>query len=130
MKTILFCLVLVSALTTMNAQTLQFSQVKKVTTLDTVPANKVWKLVSAPYKNDPIHGAGAYTQANPYVEAVQSILIDGNITYIQAIRFYDGSWRSFTGPTCAFPLWLNAGTTVAASTGVRFISVIEFTVVP
>ena len=130
MKPILLCLFLVAAITKMNAQTLQFSQVIKVTTLDTVPANKVWKLISAPYKNDPIHGAGAYSQANPYVEAVQSILIDGNITYIRAIRFYDGSWKSFTGPTCAFPLWLNAGTTVAASTGVRFISVIEFTVVP
>jgi hypothetical protein len=118
------------AFSSIKAQTLQFSQVKKVTAVDTIPAGKVWKLVSAPYKNDPVHGAGAYTQANPFVEAMQSILIDGNITYIQAIRFYDGSWKTFTGPTCELPLWLPAGTTVAASTGVRFISVIEFTVVP
>jgi hypothetical protein len=130
MKRILLLILMVAAIAKIDAQTLQFSQVKKVTTVETIPHGKVWKLVSAPYQNDPIHGAGAYTSSNPYVEAMQSILIDGNITYVQAIRFYDGSWTSFTGPTCQFPLWLPEGTTVAASTGVRFISVIEFTVVP
>jgi len=131
MKNVVLILLLIPAIKNMNAQTLQFSQVKKVTTVDTVPAGKVWKLLSAPYKHDPVIQIGGYSQANPFIVAIQSILIDGNITYIHVSTLYDGStWRAITNPTCQFPLWLPAGTTVAASTGVRFISVIEFTVVP
>jgi len=101
-----------------------------ITTQQTIPTGKVWKVLSAPYKNDIIGSAGAYNAANPGVEFVQSMLVNGDIVYVQAIRFFDGSWRNFAGPTCEFPLWLPEGTTLEAAIGVRFLSVIEFNVIP
>jgi hypothetical protein len=128
---ILFSLaVFVSYFNSAAQGSLQFNQVKMVTSSETIPSGKVWKIISAPYKNDQIGSAGSYTPSNPGVEFVQSMLINSEVVYIQAIRFYDGSWRNFTGPTCQFPLWLPAGTTVQASTGVRFLSVLEFNVIP
>lgn len=115
----------------LNAQgNLQFNQVKLVTSRDTVPAGKVWKLESAPYKIDAVGIQGNYTTANPAVEYVQSIFIDNKTIFVQAIRYYDGSWHTFTGPTCQFPMWIPEGTSLEAGTGVQFISVIEFNVTP
>ena len=133
MKTSLPILILfvLASFTCASAQgsILSFSQVLSVSQADTVPAGKVWKIESAPYKNDVIGTQGSWNSQNPTVEYVQSMLIDGNTVYIQALRIYDGSWRTFTGPTCQFPLWLPAGTVVQPSTGVRFLSVLEFNVI-
>lgn len=109
---------------------LQFSQVKMVTTVQTVPAGKVWKILSAPYKNDVIGTVGSWNASDPAVEFAQSMLINGSVVYLQAFRMYDGSWRNFTGPTCQLPLWLPEGTTVQAGIGVRFLSVMEFNIIP
>ncbi len=125
----LFSLALLSGISRAQG-TLQFNQVKMVTTLETVPSGKVWKILSAPYKNDVIGSAGSYTYSNPGVEFVQSMNINGDIIYIQALRVYDGSWRNFVGPTCELPLWIPEGTTLQAGTGVRFLSVMEFNVIP
>jgi len=114
-----------------NAQgNLQFNQVKLVTIQETVPAGKVWKLESAPYKIDAVGTLGNYTSASPGVEYVQTIYVNGNALFVQAIRYYDGSWHLFSGPTCQFPLWLPEGSTLSAGAGVQFISVLEFNVLP
>jgi hypothetical protein len=109
---------------------LQFNAIKLISTQETVPVGKVWKLESAPYKIDAVGSIGNYTSASPGVEYVQSILVNGNILFVQAIRYYDGSWHTFTGPTCQFPMWLPEGSTLASGVGVQFISAIEFNVVP
>ena len=100
---------LVSINKTVQAQTLQFSQVLLVSTTQTVPANKVWKVESVM----PINQTSIYHQ----------IVVNSN-TIIVGTTNYSGSWFN------AFPMWLPAGTTLAAGSTVFRVSVIEFTVVP
>jgi len=94
----------------LQAQTLQFSQVLLVSTTQTVPANKVWK-VESPL---PSWGGGATTN---------TITIDGNLVVVTI-----GGSSSVSG--ISFPIWLPAGTSLAAGQNIPRISVIEFTVVP
>ena len=101
---------LVSINKTVQAQTLQFSQVLLVSTTQTVPANKVWK-VESPL---PSWGGGATTN---------TITIDGNLVVVTI-----GGSSSISG--ISFPLWLPSGTTLAPGSNIPRISVIEFTVVP
>ena len=89
----------------LQAQTLQFSQVLLVTTTQTVPANKVWKVEGI-----------IPTSA----EAIYYISINSSTCLIARVDNIKG----------ALPIWLPAGTTLAASSNVFRVSVIEFTVVP
>ncbi|MBM3171360.1 MAG: hypothetical protein FJZ75_07110 [Bacteroidetes bacterium] len=93
----------------LQAQTLQFSQVLLVSTTQTVPANKVWKVESVM----PINQQSIYHQ-----------IVVNSTTIIVGTTNYTGSWFN------AFPMWLPAGTTLAAGSTVFRVSVIEFTVVP
>ena len=93
---------------TSQAQTLQFSQVLLVSTTQTVPANKVWKVEGVM----PVYNGNAINQ------------ISINSTSIVVSTF------GYTLSGNAFPLWLPAGTTLAAGSNVFQVSVIEFTVVP
>jgi hypothetical protein len=98
----------------LQSQTLQFSQVLLISTVQTVPANKVWK-VEAVIPDGP-------TMFNSNSLACR-ITINNHTT---AISSYSGvAMYSFNQP-----LWLPAGTTLAAGTFTYRISVIEFTVVP
>ena len=113
------------------AQTLAFSQVKTVSQVETVPANKVWKLNGCFYSSilagvvSSGSGSGSYSNSDAYIVlnnqsvAVRSSRSGGG--YYHAAGFV---WES------AWPLWLQAGTSLAAGTGVHAISVIEFTIVP
>ena len=92
-----------------QSQTLQFSQVLLVSSTQTVPANKVWK-VESPL---PSWGGGSTTN---------TITIDGNLVVVAI----GGS--AISG--ISFPIWLPAGTTLAGGQNIPRISVIEFTVVP
>lgn len=113
---------------------LQFNRVVLVSGAQTVPAGKVWKV------------EGAAVSAAPDPPTLQShkniatanILINGNTTVVNATYTAYGvpavSWGTSaaitTGNPTRFPLWLPAGTTLAASTNVVYVSVIEFNVVP
>ena len=111
MRTLLlfaFVVSLFSLVNTSQAQTLQFSQVLLVSTTQTVPANKVWKVEGVM----PVYNGNAINQ------------ISINSTSIVVSTF------GYTLSGNAFPLWLPAGTTLAAGSNVFQVSVIEFTVVP
>ena len=99
---------LVSINKTVQAQTLQFSQVLLVSTTQTVPANKVWKVEGVM----PVFNGTAINQ----------ISINSTNIVVSAV--------GYTLSGNAFPLWLPAGTTLAAGSNVFRVSVIEFTVVP
>ena len=106
---------LVSINKTVQAQTLQFSQVLLVSTTQTVPANKVWKVEGVmPVANCSGQGGSCYSMVS----------INGN-----SVPF--GSWSGLVFYPCVDnPLWLPAGTILAAGSNVFRVSVIEFTVVP
>ena len=110
-------------------QTLQFSQVLLVSSnTQTVPAGKVWKVenilassslvasgnqtvnFSISVDNSQVFVAGANSQVNVYNQGVQSM--------------------SSTSNQLVQPIWLPAGSTLAAGQNVFRVSVIEFTVVP
>jgi hypothetical protein len=100
---------------TVQGQTLQFSQVLLVTTTQTVPPNKVWKIESFfPSQN--------FNVGNNHSTAF--LTINNIICYV-------GQTRSDAGMSyMPLPAWLPAGTTLAAGQNIVSISVIEFTVVP
>jgi hypothetical protein len=98
-----------------NSQTLQFSRVLLVSTTQTVPANKIWKIESFfPSQN--------FDLGNNNSSAWLSI----NNT-----SCFIGQHRSDAGMSfMPLPAWIPAGTTLAAGQNISSISVIEFTVLP
>ncbi len=119
----------------LSAQTLEFSQVKTVTTTETVPTGKVWKIVS-------VASSSNQALSMPSNCGVQSnstqISVNGTTVHVSARYAYNGSncassasggiGETSTGDLTELPLWLPASATLAAGTNAAFISVIEFTV--
>lgn len=127
MRHLLLVLLLASALpiaTKMHSQTLQFSQVLVVSTTQTVPANKVWKVESILYSAAPINIMGGSQN--------DQLTIDGTAMTVRATRSSNGGYNGITYGVWEqkLPLWLPAGSTLAAGQNVHSISVIEFAVVP
>jgi hypothetical protein len=123
----LFLLLTVLALPIANklqGQTLQFSRVLFVTTTQTVPANKVWKVESILYSAAPTNIMGGNQN--------DQLVIDGNALTVRATRSSNGGYNAVTYGVWEqkLPLWMPAGSTLAAGQNVNSISVIEFTVVP
>jgi hypothetical protein len=113
------------------AQSLAFSQVKTVSQAETVPANKVWKLNGCFYNAllsgivSSGTGSGTYSNSDAY------ILVNNQSVAVRSSRSGGGYYHAagFVWEM-AWPMWLQAGSTLAASTGVLSVSVIEFTIVP
>jgi hypothetical protein len=121
-------------LTALGQGSLQFNQVKLVTTAQTVPANKVWKVESVifpipaddpPFVNSGSTGCSFNTRRN------YAISIDGTLTKVGnlASAFTNGSWEYFF-MTTTLPVWLPAGATLSGGPCNNKISVIEFNIVP
>ncbi len=103
-------------------KTLQFSQVKLVTgTSQTVPAGHVWKIENI--------GSGMATMQSPGTTVTPAILVNGNKIYFSAAKTSNSSDFLVTASSF-FPIWLPAGTTLAASNQINFISVVEYAEVP
>ena len=115
---------LVSINKTVQAQTLQFSQVLLVTSSQTVPANKVWKVES--YTPSSVYGPHNGIPQTHSISVNNLNRIVGMVAGWNTNNGYTNDAYSFN----SFPMWLPAGTTLALSTGVSQLSVIEFTVVP
>jgi hypothetical protein len=95
---------------------LQFNQVKLVTTVDTVPAKKVWKVESVLYSN---------ANKSSYITMNGTGLLVRLIDLVPwASMATDMIWEM------KYPFWLPAGSTLAISTNVVYISVIEYDIVP
>ena len=114
---------------TVQAQTLQFSQVLLVSTTQTVPANKVWKVEGF---------MPSQSLIAPWGSTVNFSITVNNSQIFVAGEFHSHTTNGSggvaqTGYTASLdfqPLWLPAGTTLAAGTNVFGVSVIEFNVVP
>jgi hypothetical protein len=107
---------------------LQFNQVKLVTTVETVPVGKVWK-VEAVLGQRSASGTTTFHQSH-------DVLINGimvNFTQDLAVARATGSGSTFGASAegvSTVPFWLPAGASLAISNNVSFISVIEYNIVP
>ena len=112
---------------------LQFNQVKLVTTLETVPAGKVWKVESVIY-NIASTATGYQTGAggcNSTSYESTAIEVAGVPTKVgQGTQPASYSNLVYTHSYTILPLWLPAGTSLSGGTCVNKISVIEFNIIP
>lgn len=114
---------------------LQFNRAILVSSPQTVPTGKVWKVESALIAN-PVHppvAASTHINANSAV-----ITVNGNAVYVFSTYWAQGTagYHYDRGPNIdthvqtVFPFWLPAGNSVGASSNVHYVSVIEFNIVP
>lgn len=127
-----------------SQQQLEFNQVRLVSTQETVPANKVWKLVNVAgtqvIQHDRSFGSSTPNQITP---SISSILINGTTINVgnPSIAAGGGSGAgtsagnsnrtfntAYTNIPTGFPLWLPENTTLEAGTNISYISVIEFNI--
>ena len=121
---------------------LQFNQVKLVSTIETVPAGKVWKVENyLPSSQLAIDLNRPSNQATAGGTKNFIILVNGNQVFLQTTITRevgrDDAYWNHSGYTTASdykifdaPIWLPASTTLAASTNVLSLSVIEFNILP
>ena len=103
---------------------LQYNQAKLISTNDTVPVGKVWKVEGVIYSS-------IITSANNTDwSIVDKIFINSTSVVIRKSSVYNGYdknnsiiWEQ------QFPLWMPAGTTLSPSDGVLYINVVEFNTV-
>jgi hypothetical protein len=109
--------------------TLQFSQIKLVSSSETVPLGRVWKATGIlPFQQTSWPGSPVF----------YNISVNGNLStvgheaYGRATNGSSLGTGSYSSAIVApvFPLWLPSGTSLAAGANVRAISVIEFNIIP
>ena len=115
-----------------QAQSLTYSQVKLVSSVETVPANKVWKI------NNVLPTAGL-TDAGTHISGSSrhfTVLINGQTIFVMSTSWI-GRWNSSESGVATnsqsigdSPIWLPSGTTLAVGSNLYAISVTEFNVVP
>lgn len=136
-----FAMLAFSSVSRLSGQNLQFGKVKLIgSTRDTVPTGKIWKVEGLIYSQ-----AIANCPTNRFsVNISDSILINGIQINVRAQRFSglmdrcaDGCVQSGSVFSPEFviweqklPFWLPAGTTISASKGVQYISILEFAEAP
>ena len=117
MKKIIFTSLLFCGLAfTAQSQSLQFSQVLLLSSLDTVPQGKVWKVESSVSE--------IYTNGETYfhVNNNKCIIARGYVNNVGNQGY--GTAMGLTNSI--FPLWLPAGTIVTSGDLVSALSIIEF----
>jgi hypothetical protein len=138
-RTFLFSLFFFMHLALFSQGNLQFSQIKLVSTLETVPAGKVWKVESAVFMGGapfclgtgPNSNCAAGNLAGSGFVGDMAFQVNGQTNYLYTNLGQPGSSASYASPGYSpFPLWLPASSTLAAGTNMRYLSVIEFTIVP
>jgi hypothetical protein len=136
---ILFLLLCLVAGYAYSQNSLGFNQVLLIdNTEQTVPPGKVWKVEGVAGSRVTQYNYASNNNSN-FSPAQNQILINGQaISAIHAVGTGAGtgtgsgtvySGFSYAASPTSFPLWLPAGTTLAASTNVTYISVIEFNVI-
>ena len=115
---------------------LQFNQVLLVNTLDTVPANKVWKIEAMAYNGGAPFAGQSASYSNIFsgtrgFECIARYLVNGNPVVIP-VAYLQSYFNSTSGANFPFtlPMWLPAGSTLNPQTNISYLSVIEFNVVP
>ncbi len=140
----LFALLFLLTVSTAYSQTLQFSQVKLISSsTETVPVGKVWKITNM-LSNTRLTSAEAAGGGGSAVTATgatqQVVVINGVNIYLASsdtkARYSQYSTGGVTSSASASastasisPIWLPENTTVAAGSGLQYVSVVEFTVI-
>ncbi|NBO61358.1 MAG: hypothetical protein EBU82_10360 [Flavobacteriia bacterium] len=121
---------------------LQFSQAKLVSAQETVPVGKIWKLenylpnVSLAIELNRLPNQATAGGTRNFVILVNSVPIYLQTNISREVGRDDAYWNQQGYAAVSdfkifdAPIWFPAGTTLAASTNVGFISVMEFNVVP
>lgn len=113
---------------------LQFNRVLLVSSAQAVPAGKVWKVESALVNGNctPSAVSGHHMWTNTAYMTVNGNSIAVNSAYTA----YGTPAQTWSGVSAGeikhteFPFWLAAGSTLAASTHVTYLSVMEFNIIP
>lgn len=137
MKILISSMLILFTLTGYSQQQLEFNQVKLVTTSDTVPTDKVWKVVSVIY--DVPHTIAPFSSNNTSTincastrNQTYSVTINGSTTKVG-----QGSVPAAVGSTSTggwsqhytiLPLWLPEGAALDGGPCDNQISVIEFNI--
>lgn len=120
-------------------KSLEFSQVKLVSTEETVPDDHVWKVVGVAGDRVVLHQSYTHSWAPPPpIEPVRNIIIingndvDVGKTSVGGGAGYGASSVAYntiysSSPT-SLPLWLPEQTSLEAGDNVHYVSVIEFKV--
>ncbi len=133
MKHVIICL-LIGIGCSLKAQTLSYSRVILVeSNSQTVPLGHVWKVENA-VSSVPSQVNTAGWSSVPSPTSHFQMVINGNAINISKVEMssmapFNSSQISYTINGLnqeTFPMWLPAGTTLAAGTNVRYLSVIEF----
>jgi hypothetical protein len=121
MKKIIFITLLFCGLAfTAQSQSLQFSQVLLVSSLDTVPQGKIWKVTNILPTLDGSGSSEIQVNGNDIVVAF-SKSSNGQTNHTGNFGNNHNYYNGLQGP-----YWLPEGTTLQAGTNVQYISVIEF----
>ncbi len=131
-KLFLFTFLILSTLASAQGN-LQFNQVKLVTSIETVPLGKVWKIESVIYNIAPTatgyqSGAGSCNSTSYESTAIEVAGIPTKVG--QGTQPASYSSLIYTHSYTILPLWIPAGTTLSGGTCLNKISVIEFNIIP
>ena len=134
MRKVFFATLMLMLTVGLKAQhTLQFNQALLVSSVQTVPQNTVWKVEAVLPSSNAIERNAAYYQS-PGVGSF-AIIVNSNPIYLSkangdAASSSSGGNFSYTSVSGdgVLPMWLPTGTTLAASTNIQYISVLEFIV--
>jgi hypothetical protein len=134
MKTIFLFVAMITTSLSIQAQgNLQFNQVKLINSNSTVPTGKIWKIESV------LHGDNnSWAFGSPSTDCIMSIKInESNVclsrlhTYASGTGFSNSAAASESAFNCtSFPIWLPEGVTIDLGFNSKFISVIEYNLVP
>ena len=132
-KCLIFLVFVTMGLCVMAQGNLQFNQVKLVTTLETVPAGKVWKVESVIYNIAPTatgyqSGAGSCNSTSYESTAIEVAGVPTKVG--QGTQPASYSSLFYTHSYTILPLWLPTGTSLSGGTCLNKVSVIEFNIIP
>jgi len=130
MKHVLTFFIMLFALAGCTQDNLQFSQVKLVTSSETVPADKVWKVVGVAGTRFIEQSTSSSYDPTRTLILINGTQIDvGGVNSASHTMSASSTFRTLYANTpTTFPLWLPAGASLAVSTNVNYISVIEFNI--
>ncbi len=131
----LVLLLMIGFWTSISAQgSLQFNQVKVVTTTETVPVGKVWKVESVIY-NIPLDQSSAQSSATASCSVTRfrhvAIEVNGIPTKVgEGSHTASYSNLDFMHSYTKIPFWLPAGFTLSGGPCLNMVSVLEFNIIP
>jgi hypothetical protein len=146
MKKIITIAMLLFSVATYAQGNLQFNQVKLISTVQTVPVGKVWKvesMICSGGNTIPVvsNNTATITSSNGHLSnsifnltfASMTYLLNNTVCYVDLNSQYSisnlGNGVMFKNNSVNFPIWIPAGTSIEAGINMSFISIIEYNIV-